>query len=85
MRDVVTEKRSTATASTRETKPAVVAAISSGEGQSMREQAIRERAYAIWEQEGRPDGKDLDHWLRAEAEIIAATEGQASRSLTAKD
>jgi hypothetical protein len=51
----------------------------------MREQAIRERAYAIWEQEGRPDGKDLDHWLRAEAEIIAATEGQASRSLTAKD
>jgi hypothetical protein len=39
-----------------------------------REQAIRERAYAIWEQEGRPDGQDLDHWLRAEAEIIAATE-----------
>jgi hypothetical protein len=51
----------------------------------MRVQAIRERAYEIWEQEGRPDGKDLDHWLRAEAEIIAATEGQSSRSLTAKD
>ena len=85
MSDVVTEKRSTATASTRETEPTVVAAISSGEGQSMREQAIRERADEIWEQEGRPDGKDLDHWLRAEAEIIAATEGRASRSLTAKD
>ena len=65
MSDVVTEKRSTATASTRETEPTVVAAISSGEGQSMREQAIRERADEIWEQEGRPDGKDLDHWLRA--------------------
>lgn len=35
-------------------------------------QATRERAYAIWEQEGRPDGKDRDHWLRAEAEIISA-------------
>jgi hypothetical protein len=46
----------------------------------MREQAIRERAYAIWEEEGRPDGKDLDHWLRAEAEIISATERQASPS-----
>jgi len=34
-----------------------------------RQQAIRERAYAIWEQEGHPNGKDLDHWFRAEAEI----------------
>lgn len=35
------------------------------------EQRIRERAYAIWEQEGRPHGRDLDHRLRAEAEIAA--------------
>ena len=34
-----------------------------------RERNIRERAYAIWEKEGRPDGKSLDHWLRAEAEV----------------
>ncbi len=34
-----------------------------------RERNIRERAYAIWEQEGRPEGKGLDHWLQAEAEI----------------
>lgn len=34
------------------------------------EQAIRERAYAIWEEQGRPHGNDLDHWLRAEAEIM---------------
>jgi len=52
---------------------------------SQREQAIRERAYAIWEEEDRPEGKDLDHWLRAEAEIISATERQASPALTAKD
>lgn len=34
-----------------------------------REQAIRERAYGFWEQGGHPLGKDLEHWLRAEAEI----------------
>ncbi len=32
---------------------------------------IQERAYEIWEQEGRPDGQETDHWLRAEAEIAA--------------
>ena len=30
---------------------------------------IRQRAYAIWESEGRPHGLDHVHWLRAEAEI----------------
>ena len=35
------------------------------------EQQIRERAYSIWEREGRPHGRDLDHQLRAEAEIAA--------------
>jgi CBS domain-containing protein len=30
------------------------------------------RAYAFWEREGRPNGCDLDHWLRAEAEIAGA-------------
>jgi hypothetical protein len=38
------------------------------------EQTIRERAYAIWEEEGRPDGKALDHWLRA------VSDDNASRS-----
>jgi hypothetical protein len=33
-----------------------------------REGVIQERAYAIWEEEGRPHDKALDHWLRAEAE-----------------
>jgi hypothetical protein len=30
--------------------------------------AIRERAYTRWEQEGFPNGKDLEHWLLAETE-----------------
>lgn len=37
--------------------------------ETQRERPIRERAYEIWEHEGRPSDKDLDHWLRAEAEI----------------
>ncbi len=30
---------------------------------------ISERAYEIWQQQGEEDGHDVDHWLRAEAEI----------------
>jgi hypothetical protein len=30
------------------------------------DKATREAAYFLWENEGRPHGKDLDHWLRAE-------------------
>ena len=37
-----------------------------------REEAIRKRAYEIWDQEGRPHGQDCEHWLRAAAEIDAA-------------
>jgi hypothetical protein len=29
---------------------------------------IRKRAHAIWEAEGRPLGRELDHWLRARLE-----------------
>ena len=31
--------------------------------------AIARRAYEIWNQEGRPDGCDLRHWLQAEQEL----------------
>lgn len=30
---------------------------------------IRERAHAIWEARGRPQGQDLEHWLLAEMEM----------------
>jgi hypothetical protein len=29
------------------------------------EEQIRELAYSIWEQEGRPEGKDLEYYFRA--------------------
>lgn len=33
------------------------------------EQRIKARAYAIWEREGRPEGRDGDHWTLAKEEI----------------
>lgn len=33
---------------------------------------IEHRAYEIWVGEGSPNGCDLEHWLRAEAEVTAA-------------
>jgi hypothetical protein len=29
------------------------------------EQTVRDRAYFIWEREGRPHGRAYDHWTRA--------------------
>ena len=34
-----------------------------------REHRVRERAYAIWEADGRPSGRDEDHWDRASREV----------------
>jgi Protein of unknown function (DUF2934) len=34
-----------------------------------REARIRQRAYYLWEQEGRPHGRDVDFWERARALI----------------
>jgi hypothetical protein len=30
---------------------------------------IAQRAYDIWERNGRPDGRETEHWLQAESEI----------------
>ena len=30
---------------------------------------IAERAFQIWESEGQPNGRDQEHWQRAEAEL----------------
>src|SRR5688500_18587441 len=51
---------------------------------------IRERAYWLWEEEGRPEGRELDHWYRARDEIagrataITTRAEAASASQTAK-
>ena len=49
-----------------------------------REQAVRERAYALWEQDGRPDGRSVAHWSQAEMEI-AVEQALAAQALAAQD
>jgi hypothetical protein len=39
---------------------------------------IRQRAHEIWEEEGRPEGREYSHWLRARADV-AREDGDASR------
>ncbi len=35
------------------------------------EMQIRDRAYALWEQAGRPEGQDKEFWAMAEQELAA--------------
>ncbi|WP_128933989.1 DUF2934 domain-containing protein [Bradyrhizobium zhanjiangense] len=35
-----------------------------------REEAIRRRAYELWQNAGRPGGRDLEFWLSAEREFL---------------
>lgn len=39
---------------------------------------IRDRAYFIWENSGRPNGQDLEHWLIAEIEMKGKSLAEAS-------
>lgn len=41
---------------------------------------VAERAYSIWEEEGRPHGRDHAHWHRAESELAEPTGGGAPNS-----
>lgn len=43
-------------------------AVEDGES---RRQRIAERAYDLYEQDGRQDGKDVQHWLDAEHDLAA--------------
>ena len=39
---------------------------------------IRQRAYEIWEADGRPHGRDKDHWTRAVHELANGKAAAAS-------
>lgn len=45
--------------------------MASVQRKNIAESDIRTRSYLIWEREGRPEGRQLDHWLRAQAELKA--------------
>ena len=36
-------------------------------------QRTAERAYLLWEKEGRPQGRDVELWLKAEAELASVS------------
>ena len=46
--------------------------VTSAEKNSIVEEKVKSRAYAIWEDEGRPEGKHLEHWERARREAGAS-------------
>jgi hypothetical protein len=46
----------------------------SGAGNLFESNEIAERAYQIFEREGRIDGRDMDHWLQAERELRSERE-----------
>ena len=39
-----------------------------------RAKRIAERAYELWEQEGRPEGRHHEHWIEAERQLDGASE-----------
>jgi hypothetical protein len=47
------------------------------------EQRVRERAYHLWESEGRPSGRHAEHWLASEqatlAEIVTAPSSKPAK------
>ena len=49
-------------------------ARASGREQVFSSDEIAERAYQIFEREGRMDGRDMDHWLQAERELRSERE-----------
>jgi hypothetical protein len=34
------------------------------------QEAIRQQAYLFWEKDGRPNGNEVDYWLKAEAYLL---------------
>lgn len=56
---------------TSEKRPRSLTAPLTKDGMSPADQAIRDRAYQLWVEAGRPDGKANDFWHQAEREITA--------------
>ena len=43
---------------------------------------VRKRAYSLWEEEGYPAGKDLEHWERAKREFDSFKPGRMKRAMS---
>lgn len=49
------------------------------------EERIRQRAFELWEEAGRPEGKEYTHWIRARREIAEENTREAGRKTSASD
>ncbi len=49
--------------------------IAEGLIRSQRNRLVRDRAYQIWEEQGRLSGRETENWLQAEREILALMAG----------
>jgi hypothetical protein len=47
------------------------------------DEQIRQRAYEIWEREGRPEGREADHWRMAAEELSAQRAGADTQEVPA--
>jgi hypothetical protein len=52
--------------------------------QRSNEEQVRELAYQIWETEGRPEGREQDHWVRAEKAIADRQHPKGKKKVTNK-
>ena len=49
------------------------------ENDPARDERIRERAYALWEAEGKPHGNDLEYWERARELVGMSDSGETGQ------
>jgi hypothetical protein len=49
------------------------------------DERIRQRVHEIWEEEGRPEGREYSHWLRARAEVREEASAPADASRAGAD
>lgn len=48
------------------------------------QERIRERAYALWERAGSPEGDELSFWIEAERQVNDETDGQSHDAETSE-
>ena len=46
-----------------------------------RDEQVRTHAYKLWEEDGRPEGRHEDHWLRAEQHVGMMGDGSEEQNL----
>jgi Protein of unknown function (DUF2934) len=56
---------------------AAMPAVSRGHQDDLYER-VRRRAYELWESEGRPAGREHDHWFQAEREVATTRRQHAA-------